>query len=158
MSNMDKRPFLKKYISDSLNKTAEIKNIIHSLEDFENAVKIIKSATFIQMRNIMNTAPNSIFARTANIFGLDAPERLYLKADCGGSPIENVKQMLRSFKNKRHNGEFDNIIIVGEDDAGVEHSFDFSSIIQSVGISPSKNENGHYNSDDVQNLLLIEIR
>lgn len=158
MSDMAQRGFLKKYISEILNKDVEIKNIIHSLEDFENAVRTLKRATFIQARNLMNVVEDSMFERTANIYGLNAPERLLLKADCGNSPISEVKHSLRRLQRKKNSGEFESIIIVGEDDSGIEHSFDFSSIIQSIEISAIKDENGHYDPQEVQSLLLTKIR
>lgn len=158
MNLMDKRNFLMKYLSDTLHKEVKIKNIISSLEDFQNAVKYIKKATFIQKRNLVNSSPNSIFTQTTNIYGLDAPENLLIKADYGNTPVGIIKNILQDFQTRKNKDEFESIIIVGEDDCGIEHSFDFSSIIKSIEIKTVKNQNGHFDSDEIRNLLLNEIR
>ena len=58
----------------------------------------------------------------------------------------------------RHKDEFENVIIIGSDDAGVEHTFDFSSVLKHLIIFPSKDENEHFDPAEVRNLLLRELR
>ena len=106
----------------------------------------------------MTTSTGSIFEQTANIYGFDAPQRMYMKLDYNSTPIKKMKDFINKLKSKRDIGEFEDIIIVGEDDNGIEHSFDFSSIIKSISIEPSKNENGQYFAKDVKKHLLSEIR
>lgn len=158
MSNMDKRPFLKNYLQEMLQKEVVIKNIIKSLDEFQGVVKSMKSAKFVQVRNIFNCSNASIFARTADIYGMDAPERIILKADYGNTPIAVAKGALQNLEQKLRAGEFESIIIVGEDDGGIEQSFDFSSIISTIPINAIKDDNGHYKPEEVQTLFLSEIR
>lgn len=158
ISDMQKRAFLSNYLEEILGKDVKIKNILKSIEDFQNIVKTLKRVTFIQQRNIMNITPDSIFDQVANIYGFDAPERMYIKVDYGNTPISKMKSFIQKLKIKRNVGEFENIIIVGEDDYGIEHSFNFSSIIKSILININKNENGHYSEKEVIKLLLLEIR
>jgi len=159
MSDMQKRTFLSSYLTEILGKEVKTKNIIKSLEEFQNVVKCLKRVSFIQKNNIMNAhTPGSIFEQVANIYGFDAPEQMYIKLDYGNTPIGVMKTFMQKIKSKRDTNEFENIIIVGEDDCGIEHSFDFSSIIQSISITPRKNENGHYSSFEVQTMLFSEIR
>ena len=61
-------------------------------------------------------------------------------------------------KTQSHNGEFENVVIIGSDDAGVEHTFDFSSVLKHLVISPVKDENEHFDPTEVRNLLLRELR
>lgn len=158
MSDMSQRGFLKKYLLESLNQSIQIKNIFKSIEDFESSVKDITKSKFIQSRNLMNTTPGSIFERVANIYGLDAPEKISITVECGNTPISKVKKQLRHLKNKKDLGEFDSIIFIGEDDQGIEQSFDFSSMIQSLPINVEKDENEHYDSETVKKLLVEKIR
>lgn len=158
MSDMQKRPFLKRYLNHILQKDVAIKNIIHSIEDFQERVRILKSATFIQMNNIMNQVPQSIFKQTADIYGLDAPAKITLKVDYGSSPVGVVRTAIQNYKQKLDSSEFERVILVGEDDSGLEHSFDFSSIIQSLDLQLEKDENGHFDSSEVNHLLLNIIR
>lgn len=158
INDMQKRAFLSEYFSVILNKNVGTKNIIRSLDDFQQIVNTLKQVKFIQQRNIMTTSTGSIFEQTANIYGFDAPQRMYMKLDYNSTPIKKMKGFIHKLKSKRDIGEFEDIIIVGEDDNGIEHSFDFSSIIKSVIIEPSKNENGQYFAQDVKNHLLSEIR
>ena len=50
------------------------------------------------------------------------------------------------------------VIIVGCDDAGVEQTFDFSSVIKRVEIFPAKDENEHFVPAEVRTLLLAALR
>lgn len=158
MNDISKRPFLKKYLHDTLNKDVEIKNIIHSLDDFQKSVQTIKEATFIQERNIVNSAPSSLYSQTANIYGLDAPESMYLKVDCGNQPIRKMLNSLKNFRHKNDTGEFERVVVVGTDDSGIEKSFDFSSIIESIEIHTDKDDNQHFDPNEVRRLILNEIR
>ena len=54
--------------------------------------------------------------------------------------------------------EFENVIIIGGDDEGVEHTFDFSSVLKHFEISPVKDENDHYDPSKIKALLLDELR
>jgi len=158
LNDITRRPFLKRYLHETLNKEVEIKNIIHSLEDFERSVQTIRNATFIQVRNIANSAPSSLFSQTANIYGFDAPESMQLKVDCGNQPIRKMVNSLRGFKRRNETGEFERVVVVGMDDSGIEKSFDFSSMIESVKIHADRDENQHFDPDEVRRLILNEIR
>ena len=68
-----------------------------------------------------------------------------------------MKNVLRKYRNKR-GGEIEEVIIVGQDNQGVKHSFDFNSIVRSIAIDVDKNSNGHYLNEDVQKSLLHQIR
>lgn len=58
----------------------------------------------------------------------------------------------------RHRNEFENVIIIGGDDEGVEHTFDFSSVLKHITITPQKDENEHFDPLEVRTLLLKELR
>lgn len=48
INNLEKRGFIKYYISVIFNKKVDIKNIYSSLEDFQSTVKIIQKFKFVQ--------------------------------------------------------------------------------------------------------------
>ena len=50
------------------------------------------------------------------------------------------------------------VIVIGVDDEGVEQTFDFSSVIKRIDISPIKDENEQYDPREVRELLLAELR
>ena len=53
---------------------------------------------------------------------------------------------------------YSNTVVIGCDDEGVEQTFDFSSVMKRIEISPQKDENEHYDPQEVQRLLLTELR
>ena len=118
---------------------------------------ILKQVILVQYNNLFTNSENSMFSNTINAYGLDGANRLYMKVDFENQPIEKMKNIFRKFKNKR-GGEIGEVVIVGEDAQGIKHSFDFSSIIKSITIDAKKNSNGHYVNEDVQRLLLHQIR
>ncbi len=158
MSNISKRKFLKNYLHEVLQKDVVIKSIIKSIEEFEQVIKVVKHAKFTQVNNIMNQVPESIFKQTANIYGLDMPDRLTLKVDFGNTPIGAVRTAIRRYKQRLDSSEFESVVLVGEDESGLEHSFNFSSMVHSISIQAEKNSNGHFDNHTVKQLLLNKIR
>ena len=120
----------------------------------------MKSIKFIQHNSIANNTNerNSPFEQVSNIYGCDAPERLVMKLDYNNTPIEKFADCIKKFKMGKDQGQFEHIIIVGEDTEKVEHSFDFSSIISSVQVLLNKDDNGRYDPSEVQNMFLELIR
>lgn len=158
VSDYQKKSTITDYIEDALQKSAMTKNVLKSLDEFAEAVKLLKSVTFTQRRNLYSiTATDSIFNRQASWFGLDLPEQSKLKLDYGTTPIGIAKNTLQNWKRKHDNGEFQDIIIVGVDDAGFENTFNFSTTISSIEIETKRDENYRYNPDVVQVLLLSKL-
>lgn len=158
MNNIDKRSFVKHYISYTLQKKVDIKNIYATLEDFQNAVKSIKTLKFVQLNNLMNRIPDSIFQQQANIYGLDSPSKITLQVDYAKTPVKEIKNALQNLKNKKQLGEFESIILIGLDDQEIEQSFDFSSIIKAIEITIIKNENSRFDPHEVMLNFLNRIR
>ena len=157
INDMGKCSFVKAYFKEILGKNVETKKIISSLEEFEKVVTTLKQVVLVQYNNLFNDVENSMFANMINAYGLDGANRLYMKVDFKNHPIEKMKNVLRKYRNKR-GGEIEEVIIVGQDNQGVKHSFDFNSIVRSISIDANKNSNGHYSNEDIQKLLLRQIR
>ncbi|MDK2802659.1 MAG: hypothetical protein KFW09_04700 [Oscillospiraceae bacterium] len=154
----DKKSFVKYYISDTLQKNVEIKNIYTTLDDFQNSVNLIKTLKFVQNRNLFNTNNDSIFNQQANIYGLDLPEKITVKVDYGNTLIDKYKNKLQDLNKKKKASEFQSITLIGVDDNNVEKSFDFSSMIESIELQISKDDNLRYNNEDVIRELLNRLR
>lgn len=92
-----------------------------------------------------------------NLYGLDLPEHSKLKFDYGASPIGIVKTTLQNWGAKRNRGEFEDIIIVGLDDAGFENTFNFSTMISYVEIDALRDDNYRFAPDNVRVLLLAKL-
>ncbi len=158
ISDDKKKGFVGKYLNDVLQKKVQIKNIYRSIDEFVETVRYLREVTFVQTRNLMNSTPESIFSQTVNIYGLDIPEKMRLKVEYGGTPIGYLQEKLYDIKRKLNSSEYENVVLVGIDDAGMEQKFNFSTMIKSVAIKAEKDENGYFQTDEVKMLLLNEIR
>lgn len=158
ISDYQKRSTITDYIEDALQKSSTTKNVYKSLDEFSNAVKLLKTVTFTQRKNFYSTSvTDSIFVRQASWFGLDLPEQSKLKLDYGGTPIGLAKTTLQNWKQKHDSEEFQDIVIVGIDDAGFENTFNFSTTITSIEIETKRDENYRYNPNAVEVLLLSKL-
>ena len=91
------------------------------------------------------------------MWGQDLPSKIQLKIAYGDIPVHGGgRQIIDIFS--RHKNEFDNVVVIGCDDEGVEHTFDFSSVLKHITISPPKDENEHFDPTEVRALLLRELR
>lgn len=68
-----------------------------------------------------------------------------------------VKTTLQNWGAKRNRGEFEDIIIVGLDDAGFENTFNFSTMISYVEIDALRDDNYRFAPDNVRVLLLAKL-
>lgn len=157
VSDYSKKAIVPDYIKEMLLKPVVVKNVFKSFEEFVAAVKYLKSVTFTQRRNIFTSSDGSIFRRNANLYGLDLPERCKLKFDYGTSPIGIINTSVQNLKLGWSKDEFEDVIIVGTDDSGVESAFNFSSVVSSIEIELARNENDRYNPEEVCALLLSKL-
>ena len=79
-----------------------------------------------------------------------------MKITYGDIPVHTGRALIDRFH--RDKNQFEDVIIIGCDDAGVEQTFDFSSVIKRVEIFPRIDENEHYDPPEIQQLLLAELR
>lgn len=89
------------------------------------------------------------------MFGLDALSELQIKISYGNIPVQESRKLLDRFSKEKN--DFENIIVIGCDDEGVEKTFDFSSIIKRIEIKINKDVSGQYDANEVKYLLLSEI-
>lgn len=157
VSDYSKKATITDYISDMLQKSAQTKNVLRSVDEFLNVVTQLKSVCFTQKRTLFTSKEDSIFKKQANLYGLDLPEKSKIRLDYGATPIGSAKNALRDWKMKRESGEFEDVIVVGMDDNGFENTFNFSTLISSVEINVIKDDDYRYNPNIVKTLLINQL-
>lgn len=88
---------------------------------------------------------------------MDLPEKSKIRLDYGATPIGAAKNALRDWKMKRESGEFEDVIVVGMDDNGLESTFNFSTLISSVEINVIKDDDYRYEPSIVKALLVNQL-
>lgn len=139
LSDITKKGAIKAYFTEELQADIIIKNLYSSLDEFQKSVKILKKLKFTQYRNISNTLDKeSIFMQQANELGLDMPEKIMMQIEYPNTFVGNLKNGIQILKKKKDQGYFSDIILIGEDDFGIEQSFDFTSIIKNIEVAVKK--------------------
>lgn len=156
LNDLNRRRFLQKYLSGELNKRFSINNVYASVDEFCKRIKTLRGFQYTQVANLF-IGKNDLFARIGNLYGQDLPSKLQLKITYGDLAVHGGgKGVIDTLC--RHRNEFENVIIIGGDDEGVEHTFDFSSVLKHITITPQKDENEHFDPLEVRTLLLKELR
>lgn len=155
LNDLSRRSFFQKYLSYSIQKEFSITNIYSSVDNFCNKIKSIRGFTYTQVDNLYARG-GEIFKQTGDMWGLDLPSRVQMKVSYGDIPIHKGKTLIERFY--RHKSEFENVVVIGCDDAGVEQTFNFSSVLKHIQIQPNKDNNEHYDPDEVRSLLLNKVR
>lgn len=153
--DLGRRATLTAYLSDSIQKNFSIKNVYASVDEFCERIKSIRGFKYTQVNNIFGRA-SDIFQQVGDIWGLDLPSKVQLKVGYDDIPVHEGRALIDRFHRKRE--EFQEVIVIGVDDEGVEQTFDFSSVIKRIDISPIKDENEQYDPREVRELLLAELR
>ncbi len=156
MNDMTRRPFLKQYLSDTIQKDFQINNVYTSVDEFCSRIKTIRGFQYTQVDNIFGRN-SDLFAQVGNLWGQDLPSKIQLKISYGDVPVHGGGRQIID-RISHHKEEFENVIIIGGDDDGVEHTFDFSSVLKHIEIHPLKDENDHLDPVEVRTLLLNELR
>ena len=155
LNDLTRRSTLAKYLQDAIQKEFVINNVYTSVEEFCARIKSIRGFRYTQVRN-MFSQNGDIFKQVSDLWGLDAPEKIQLKIAYGDIPVHIGRALIDRFH--REKDQFEEVIIIGCDDEGVEQTFDFSSVIKRIEIAPTKDENEHFEPVQVKNLLLAVLR
>ena len=156
LNDLNRRSFLSQYLSDTLQKEFQINNVYSSVDDFCNRVKTIRGFKYTQVDNLFGRS-SDLFAQVGNIWGQDLPSKIQLKMAYNDIPVHGGgRQLVDIFS--CHRCEFEDVIIIGCDDAGVEQTFDFSSLLKHITVQPTKDENEHFDPCEVRELLLQKLR
>ena len=159
LSDITKKGAIKAYFTEELQADIIIKNLYSSLDEFQKSVKVLKKLKFTQYRNISNTLDKeSIFMQQANELGLDMPEKIMMQIEYPNTFVGNLKNGIQILKKKKDQGYFSDIILIGEDDFGIEQSFDFTSIIKNIEVAVRKNEDDRYDENEVERNFFEKIR
>lgn len=156
MNDYNKKGFVEQYLSDTLQKEFRISNIYTSLDDFCKNIKTIRGFQYTQVDNVFSRG-GTLFSQVGNIWGQDLPSKLQLKISYGDIPIHGGGKGLVD-RICRHREEFEDVVIIGCDESGIEQTFDFSSVLKHFLIQPTKDENEHFEPDEVRELLLAKLR
>lgn len=155
LNDLNRRSFLEQYLSESLQKEFRINNIYASVDEFCNKMKSIRGFSFTQVDNLFGRN-SDIFKQIGDMWGHDLPNRAQLKISYGDVPVHGGGKGIVD-KLHRHKDEFENVIVIGCDDEGVEHTFDFSSVLKRIQIEPHKDEDEHYDPCEVKSMLIEKV-
>lgn len=159
LSDIAKKSIVKAYLSEELQADVIIKNVYASLDEFQESVTHLKRLKFTQYRNIQNSIDNeSIFMQQVSALGLDMPDKITMQIEYPNTFIGNIKNGIQNIKKKREQGYFSDIILIGEDDEGIEQSFNFASVVKNLEIITRKNEDERYDKDEVERCFFEKIR
>lgn len=155
LSDFNRKATLAAYLSDSIQKTFSIKNIYSSMDEFCAHIKTLRGFRFVQKNNLFSRSGN-IFQQIGNMWGQNLPSQVYMKIAYDDMPIHQGRSIIE--KLYRQKNEFEEVVVVGHDDNGIESTFDLSSMIKRIEISPLKDDNEQYNPIEVRDLLLSILR
>lgn len=159
ISDIAKKGMVKEYLSEELQADVIIKSVYSSLDEFQDAIKYLKKLKFTQHRNIINVADNeSIFMQQVNELGFDMPEKITMQIEYPNTLIGSVRNGIQNIKQKKEQGYFKDIVLIGVDDSGIEQYFNFSSVVKNIEILTQKNDDERYDKEEVERCLFEKIR
>ena len=107
----------------------------------------------------MNVVDNeSIFMQQVSELGLDMPEKITMQIEYPNTLIGSLRNGIQNIKQKKEQGYFKDIVLIGVDDSGIEQSFDFSSVVKNIEILTRKNEDERYDNEEVERCFFEKIR
>lgn len=156
LNDLTRRSFLQQYLSYASQKDFVINNVYTSIDDFCDKIKSIRGFQYTQVDNFFGRS-SDLFSQVGNMWGQDLPQKVQLKIGYGDVPVHKGGRGIIDRIN-RHKSEFENVVIIGCDDQGIEQTFDFSSVLRHLVVTPHKDDNEHFDPEEVKSLLLDELR
>lgn len=157
ISDYQKKTAVTYYIAETLQCDVKAKYVFSSVDEFLSRVTVLKTVSFTQKRNLFNMPEDSILRKVSSIYGLDLPRKSKVKLDYGDTLIGNIRDAMRDWKIRREAGEFEDVVVVGVDDRGIEAVFNFQTAISSVELNVIRDDNGRFEPDAVRAALVNQL-
>ena len=157
VSDYQKKGAITFFMEDTLQIPVKAKYIFSTIDEFLGRVKTLKSVSFTQRDNLYNMPGDSSFRKIANIYGLDLPSRSKVKLDYANTPIGCIRDAMRDWKIKREAGEFEDVVVVGIDDHGIEEVFNFQTTISSLELNVIRDDNGRFEPVAVKAAIISQL-
>lgn len=159
LQDISKKAFLQTYLGEALGDEVIIKNLYTSIENFQEAIANVNSLRFVQYDQIVNRyGENSIFNKTMSILGLDFPNKLTSKIEFNPTPVARMFDALKKINTMKESGYLQEVVIVGTDDNGIEHTFDYKALIRQISLVVNKDKNHRYDDAEILEKLIEEIK
>ncbi len=157
LNNRKQSNILLAYLRDSTNEEFEISHVYASVDEFCNRIKTLHEFRYTQVDNLFRS-DGDLFSKVGDLYGRDLPSKIQLKISYMNIPVHDGGGKAIIDLLYRHKDEFKNVVIIGNDDNGIEHTFDFDSLIKNIQILPNEDDGGRFDSEEVKRLLLGAIR
>lgn len=155
LTDINRKATLVSYFSDTIQKNFVIKNVYSSVDDFCSHITTIRGFRYTQSDNLFGRA-SDIFQQVGNLWGLDLPAKVVMRIDYRDIPVHQGRELIDRFHRDRD--AFEDVVVIGCDDQGIEQSFDFTSVMKRIEIDPLKDANEQYDPIQVRELLLSQLR
>lgn len=158
LSDEGKKTIVKRYFNCVLQKEVCVKNIFKSIDEFIQHIKYIKSISFIQCDDLFKQ-DKDIYSAVNNVFGLDYPNSVYVKANYEKQKLTNeFGRIIKNVFQKNKSGNIKNVVVCGYDDNDFEERLSVQNFMQSVPIEVTPDENNQYDPKEVLIKLLEKLK
>lgn len=158
LSELDKKAFLIKYLSESLRgKDVHLKNFMLDIDKFLERINGIKQIRFVKKRTLFDHGHKlfDILPFDKDPFGFGEPEQLKVEFKYGFAKISgNFKEIIKTLVTRRKENRLDSLVCVGENDNKVERVFNINGLAETIKVNIAVADNGMYVESEVQKELI----
>lgn len=136
-----------------------IRERLSSVDEFAEAVTAITKVKYTQTRNLVNEAPDSVFAQRYDPLALEVPDRLVSTLEYKNKiDARPVISRLKELVDKQKTKEIESIEIIGVDAEGFEQMFNLDNIVKGINIDIKQDDDGRYDADNVFFRLMAVLK
>lgn len=157
ISNLNKKGFLRYFLSKFTDEEVVVKNIYKSISDFLEVIKSLETVKFTGSRDLFNRE-GDLFSSLKNIFGYGEPEEFSIEAKYRIPMKHGLKQGILRLAGLQSTGDIRTMVCIGKDERGFENVFDTNKFINKISIPLQKDSQLLFPPDDVKTQTVAKLR
>lgn len=157
MSNLQKKKFVEKFLSNKLKKKVSIKGIFKDIEEFYQQIKIIDKIVFSSVQRNLFSSSGSVQQSLRDNYAMEEPEEFSIEAIFRTPLGTRIKNTIAKLLKDRSEAKLKKVIIQGLDDQGFSHVFNEGNFINKIEVFSEKNSESLFVPIKVKDALLEKI-
>jgi len=157
ISNLNKKGFIKSFLSEFTDEEIVIKNIYKTIEEFIGQINSLETIKFTGSRDLFNSG-GDILSPLRDIFGYGEPEEFSIEAKYNTPMKATLKREILRLAGYQSAGDIRTMTCIGKDDRGFESVFNTNNFINKINIQLQKDSQLLFNPEEVKAQIVSTLQ
>ncbi len=157
ISNLQRKGFLKEFLTQFTVEEVVIKNIYKNINDFIDVINTLETIKFTGSRDLFNRE-GDLFSSLRDIFGYGEPEEFSIEAKYRTPMKDALKREILRLAGYQSSGDIRTMVCIGKDERGFETVFNTNNFINKISIPLQKDNQHLFPPEEVKAQAVIKLK